>query len=116
MVHQIQKEALQLACAAAAETHMQAQQAKAAQHARTIEHLHVQDIEDRAVLRLPFDDKHQDLVHRALAQQQVDVVGVQACAEGGIVAVCHSIFVELRPKGFHGQSTGLDFSATSSSK
>lgn len=81
MVHQRQKEALQLARAAAAKTHMQAQQTKAVQHARAIEHLHIQDIEDRAVLRLPFDDKYKDLVHRALAQQQVDVVGVPGCAE-----------------------------------
>ena len=69
VVHGRHKAGLLAASAAAAAAHLQAQQSKEAQQQRSVEHLGIQDIEDRAVLRLPFDEKKERLLQLAASQR-----------------------------------------------
>lgn len=73
MVHNRTKTVLEAARTAAAAAHLQLQDGKAAEQKKSTEQLRTQDIEDCAVLRLPFDEKKERLLQLAVSQRQASV-------------------------------------------
>lgn len=73
MVHNRHKTALEAARTAAAAAHVQLQDSQAAEQKQSTEQLRIQDIEDCAVLRLPFDEKKERLLQLAVSQRQASV-------------------------------------------
>ena len=73
MVHNRHKAALEAAHVAAAAAHLQLQEVKAAEQKKSTEQLRIKDIEDCAVLRLPFDEKKERLLQLAVSQRQASM-------------------------------------------